>query len=113
MRPFLALLLLLLGSCAAMTPAADSSAAPPPETTVEVRNQKRVDMTVYALNGGQRIRLGLVPAVSSRTFTVPHSLLLGRSSLRFLADPVGSNAQQVSEELLVQPGDALTLTLLR
>jgi hypothetical protein len=110
MRPFVALLLLLVGSCGPRT-SADPSNPPPPETTVEVRNQKLVDMTVFALNGGRRIRLGLVPAVSTRTFTVPPNLIFEMATLRFLADPVGSNAQQVSEELLVHPGDQLTVTL--
>jgi hypothetical protein len=111
MRPFVALpLLLLLTSCGPRT-SADPSAPPPPETTVEVRNQKLVDMTVYALNGGRRIRLGLVPAVSTRTFTVPPTFVFEMATLRFLADPVGSNAQQFSEELLVHPGDQVSLTL--
>jgi hypothetical protein len=111
MRPFVALsLLLLLSSCSQRT-SADPATPPPPETTVQVRNQKLVDMTVFAMNGGRRVRLGLVPAVSTRTFTLPPNLIFEMATLRFLADPIGSNAQQVTEELLVYPGDQVSLTL--
>ena len=35
---------------------------PPPETTVEVRNLKKVDFNLYVLRGASRVRLGIDPA---------------------------------------------------
>jgi hypothetical protein len=68
-------------------------------------------MVVYAISGGQRIRLGLATGNSSKTFTIPRHLVRGAGPIRFLADPVGGNRAPVSEEMTVQPGDIVTLTI--
>ena len=44
--------------------------------------------------------------------TSPASYLIhGVAPLRFLADPIGGNRTPVSDEILVQPGDEVTLTI--
>jgi hypothetical protein len=68
-------------------------------------------MVIYALNGAQRIRLGTVTGNSTRTFRIPRYLVGGAGSLRFLADPIGGNRTPVSEEMTVQPGELVTLTI--
>ncbi len=78
---------------------------------VQVQNQGFSDMVVYAVNGAQRIRLGLVNGNSTQTFTIPRHLVRGAGPIRFLADPIGGNRTPVSEELTVQPGDTVTLTI--
>jgi len=78
---------------------------------VQVQNQGFSDMVVYAVSGGQRIRLGLATGNSTKTFTIPRNLVRGAGPIRFLADPVGSNRTPVSEEMTVQPGDVVTLTI--
>lgn len=78
---------------------------------VEVQNQGFADMVIYAVNGGQRIRLGLATGNSTKTFTIPRQLVRGAGPIRFLADPVGSNRTPVSEEMTVQPGEVVTLTI--
>lgn len=78
---------------------------------VQVQNQGFSDMVVYAISGGQRIRLGLATGNSSKTFTIPRHLVRGAGPIRFLADPVGGNRAPVSEEMTVQPGDIVTLTI--
>ncbi|MGH3999862.1 MAG: hypothetical protein ACRDTJ_20655 [Pseudonocardiaceae bacterium] len=80
--------------------------------TVEVRNLGFSDMTIYVLTGtANRVRLGLVTGHSNQSLTIPSYLVRGGQSLRFLADPVGSNRTPVSEEMSVAPGDAVTLTI--
>lgn len=78
---------------------------------VEVQNQGFNDMVIYAVNGGQRIRLGLATGNSTKTFSIPPHLVRRAGPIRFLADPIGGNRTPVSEELTVQPGDIVTLTI--
>ena len=68
-------------------------------------------MVVYAVNGTQRIRLGLATGNSTKSFPIPAYLIRGAGTLRFLADPVGGTRAPVSEEVTVQPGDIITLTI--
>lgn len=85
---------------------------PPPRTTVRVENQSFADMTVYAVVGGQRIRLGLATGSSNSTFTIPAYLVgNGIQQIRFIADPVGSNRLPVSDEISVRAGDEVVLTI--
>lgn len=78
---------------------------------VQVQNQGFTDMVVYAVNGGQRIRLGLATGHATKTFSIPRHLVRGAGQIRFLADPIGGNRTPVSEELTVLPGDIVTLTI--
>lgn len=78
---------------------------------VEVENQGFSDMVIYALDGAQRIRLGSVTGHSSRTLAIPRYLVGGGGTIRFLADPIGGNQTPVSEEMVVQPGDVVSLTI--
>ena len=68
-------------------------------------------MVVYAVSGAQRIRLGLANGISTKSFTIPRTLLRGAGPLRFLVDPIGGNRSPISEEMVVQPGDIVTLTI--
>jgi hypothetical protein len=76
-----------------------------------VENRGFTDMIVYAVSGGQRVRLGMATGNSTRSFTIPNYLVRGAGRLRFLADPIGGNRAPVSEEMTVQPGDIVTLTV--
>jgi hypothetical protein len=78
---------------------------------VQVQNQGFADMVVYAVSGGQRIRLGMATGHSTKTFTIPRTLVRGAGPIRFLADPIGGNRTPVSEELTVHPGEVVTLTI--
>ena len=78
---------------------------------VEVENQGFNDMVIYAVDGAQRVRLGSVTGHSSRTLTIPRHLVGGGATIRFLADPIGGNRTPVSEEMVVQPGDIVSLTI--
>lgn len=78
---------------------------------VRVENQGFTDMVIYAISSGQRVRLGLATGNSTKTFTIPPYLARGAGPIRFLADPIGGNRAPVSEEMNVQPGDLVTLTI--
>jgi hypothetical protein len=78
---------------------------------LEVENQGFSDMVIYAVNGAQRVRLGLATGNSTKSFTLPSYLVRGTGTLRFLADPVGGTSTPVSEESTVHPGDIVTLTI--
>jgi len=107
----LLVLLAVATACHWMPPPGDPSAPPPPETTLQVTNQNYLDMTLYVTNGTHRLRLGLVPGSTTRTFTIPPHLLLSTSALGFQADPIGGNASSVSEAIQVRPGEHIGLTL--
>lgn len=80
-----------------------------PRTTLRVENRNFLDMNVFVVRGGQRIRLGTAPGLSTRTLTIPAGLVFGVTSLRFLADPVGGNAYPVTQDVSVVEGDEVTL----
>jgi hypothetical protein len=78
---------------------------------LQVENRGFSDMVIYAVSGSQRIRLGLATGNSTRAFTIPPAVLRGGVTLRFLADPIGGSRTPVSEEMVVHPGDIVTLTI--
>lgn len=79
-------------------------------STVTVDNQSFSDMTVYVTRG-QRVRLGTAQGKAKTVFTIPRSLVGGTSTLRFIADPIGSSRQSVSEEIAVSEGDEVGLMI--
>lgn len=87
-------------------------AGPGESAAVKVENQGFTDMTIYAASEAtDRVRLGLVVGNTTQVFSVP-AFLVGRGgTVRFLADPVGGNRTPVSEEISVEPGDTIGLTI--
>ena len=83
----------------------ETPAAVSVQTTVRVRNDNWHDITVYAVRGGYRRRLGLVNSFAKREFTLPPNFLIPSDELRLIADPIGRRATFVSEPLVVNPGD--------
>ncbi len=109
-RTLMLLALALAAACAGGrgAPADDPGAEP---TLVRVENQSWLDMNIFVVEGGQRIRLGSVTGNSSGTLRIPRSVIgLGRN-LSFIADPVGSRSQASSFEIYVRPGETVSLTI--
>jgi hypothetical protein len=105
--PVVALAILL--ACGGRSPG--SGASPESAAMLQVENRSFADMVIYAVSGAQRVRLGLATGNSTKSFTVPSSLIRGAGPLRFLADPIGGSRAPISEEMMVQPGDIVTLTI--
>ena len=101
--------MLLTGACAGRNqrPAAD----PDSPAMVQVDNRGFADMVVYAVSGSQRVRLGLATGNSTKSFTIPVTLTRGAGPLKFLADPIGGSRTPITEEIVVQPGEIVTLTI--
>ncbi len=119
MRPIIAVALCaaaLTGACAQSssqeaTPASGASAAAS-RTSLLVNNQRFYDMNIYVVqSGGSRVRLGTTTGNSSARFTIPSFVVGIGTTLRFIADPIGPSGTSRSEEISVQPGDAVQLTI--
>ena len=79
--------------------------------TIVVDNRALLDHTIYVLRGAQRVRLGVATGLRKTTMTIPAGIVLGASTLRFLADPIGGTRNPVSEEINIQAGDEIGLTI--
>lgn len=108
---FLLFVSVLLSGCTTATRDSQNGNAPQAKTTVRVENQNFLDMTIYVLDAGQRIRLGDVVGHTTRVFEIPDHLIFGPTSLQFVADPVGARQTPVSEEITVTPGDQVQLII--
>lgn len=80
-------------------------------TTVVVDNQALLDMTIYVLRGAQRLRIGVAPGLNKTRLTIPTGVVSGATSIRFIADPIGSNRTPISEEVTVGEGDEIELRI--
>jgi hypothetical protein len=102
-------LLMLVAACSTRRSNRPPTATPP--TYVRITNQSWLDMNMYVLRSSQRIRLGTVGANQTQRFTLPANLVFGATPLRFMADPIGSSRTAQSFEIVVSPGDEVTLTI--
>ena len=104
---------LLLAACLAVPACASSGANASKEepAIVVVDNRALLDHTIYVLRGSQRIRLGVATGLRKTTLTIPPGVVLGSTTLRFLADPIGGARNPVSEEINITPGDEIELMI--
>jgi hypothetical protein len=91
----------------AATPAPDPNTAVP----VEIENHYMGDVTIYLVRGSLRQRLGMVTALGTAEFTFPWRWLSQSGSSRLLAYPIAGARAQLSEPLIVQPGQWIKWTL--
>lgn len=107
--------MVLLAACALAPACASSGTNATAENrespTVVVDNQSVVDMTIYVLRGGQRIRLGMAGGLRKTKFTIPQGIVFGPTPVRFLADPIGSSRAPISEEITVSQGEEIGLQI--
>lgn len=77
------------------------------KTTVVVDNQNLNEMTIYAYQGTQRMRLGRAKATGMTELRIPTSLVSGLVQMRFYAEPMVTGGQRsyISEMIPVRPGD--------
>lgn len=79
-------------------------------TTLRVENQAFLDMNIYVIYHGQRIRVGMATGSRTTIFRLPINITTVET-LQFIADPIGSSRAPVSDEIMVSPGDVVTLTI--
>ena len=84
---------------------------PQPRTTVKVDNRNFLDMNVFVVRFGQRIRLGTVTGLSSEVFTIPPDIVRSSPQLQFELHPIGGRGNPRTETISVQPGDEIDLTI--
>lgn len=105
-------LLLGVGACSHNSRSNSRAATPRAASTLQVVNQRFLDMDVYVLpQNGARLRLGTATGNSTTNMRIPSSVIFGTTQLRFVADPVGGPGASLSESILVVPGDQVTLTI--
>jgi hypothetical protein len=88
---------------------------PQSETTVRVENQNFLDMDVFVVQHGMRIRLGRAASISTQVFTIPANLVRGSTQLQFELRPIGGGGVRGgnprTETIPVQPGDQVVLMI--
>ncbi len=89
------------------------AAAPNPlaEIPVTVENQNFLDMDVFVVRGGQRIRVGMVPGLTSRIVMLRPDLVGYGSELRFEVHPLGGRGNPITDTMTVHSGDVIHLTI--
>jgi hypothetical protein len=91
-------------------PAASTETAEPSgPTTLVVDTQSTLQVTVYVLRGAQRQRLGIAESLRITPLRIPDNIIFGPTPLRFEINPLGSNASPISTEIIVSPGQEVTL----
>lgn len=99
----------LLGGCGGTRPSRPVS--PDSRTILTVDNRGFTDMTIYIVNGGQRVRIGMAVGKTTTALTIPVRVLGSARELQFLADPIGSDRTSVTDRLFVRAGDQVTLVI--
>lgn len=116
LRTKLTLLMLSAGismgaiACGGNAPAGQVDPATP--SVLSVENQSLNDMRIYVWRGGQRIRLGTVNTGQTADFKLPRAVLAGAASVRVLAEPIAGRRASISEEIMIQPGDKISMRIL-
>lgn len=112
-----AILLALLPACASTTADPAGEPAPAPEgqnARLDVSNRSSFDMDVFAIRGGQRIRLGTAPGGETSRFTLSPGVIVGGGSVYFEAVParrvgVDSGGIVRTDNAQVRAGDVISL----
>jgi hypothetical protein len=114
LRPMLGSLLLALAAsntaCRSGSRANDVD-GPQLRTTVSVENREFVDMSVFVLRNGQRLRLGIASGHSTTVLSIPNYLVKAGNEVQFLCDPIGAAQEEVSDRMTVFPGEQLVLLI--
>ena len=111
MRTFTVVLAFAALAVPACHPRALAPINPQAEVALNVDNQNFLDMNVFLVRSGQRIRLGTVPGLTSRTLMVRPEYIGYGADLRFEVHPIGGRGNPITETISVHPGDVIELTI--
>lgn len=81
------------------------------EVALEVQSHNWSDVVIYLVRGGGTERIGMVSALTTRTFVLPFRRLGTGADVRLRAYPIGGPAAFTSENLYIQPGQFIKWTL--
>jgi hypothetical protein len=92
---------------------AETRPAPDPNTPVPVQIESHFmgDVTIYLVRGSLRQRLGMVTALGSAEYTFPWRWLSQSGTSRLMAYPIAGARAQLSDPLILQPGQWIKWTL--
>jgi hypothetical protein len=79
--------------------------------TLEVENRNYLDVTIYAVSGGSRIRVGEVTGTGTKSFELSLRRVSPTGELQLQVDPVGSRRTWTSSSLHVFGGQTIELTV--
>ena len=99
----------LLCGCAPSSGVMSSDFRPPARgslATITVDNRRLADISVYAMVGETRVRLGAVQTLSNRTFTIPHVIPLP-SEIGLYATARSDEDSYATLPIAVRPGDSI------
>jgi hypothetical protein len=97
-----------LTGCGESRPNPFGAATPRPAIVVEVHNNNYLDVVVYALRDGGRLRLGTVTGHCDATLKAS-SAHMAPQGFRLEADPVGSLDTYVTDVIYVDAGTVVVL----
>lgn len=110
-RGLLAIAMLLSAvGCARAGQAGDPSPRMQDITTARVTNNGWLDVTVYALRGASRQRLGTVTGQNTQVFRLPRNLVDARG-VQLYVDPIGSPHGYRTDLIAVAPGQQIDLVV--
>jgi hypothetical protein len=100
-----------LGGCGSAAQNADTSevSARSP-IMVRVTNLHHQDVVVYATDGGQRVRLGMVITGKTELFTAPSTFIYG-TGLQVQVHPIGGGGDYLSDRVMASPGEEVVLNV--
>jgi hypothetical protein len=100
-----------LGACSQQQRYATEDFSPVGVIAVEVSNNNWMDMVVYAVSSGSRVRLGSVTTGFQQRFKLPPSANAQSGPLYLEAHPVGSHEIYRSDPIMVTPGTKVVWSL--
>lgn len=102
-------LVILAISLAACSRGLRNQSADDGPVTIAVDNRNYLDVTVYALIGSSRVRIGQVTGSTTASFDVMLRRISVSGDVRFLVDPIGSNRVWASDMIHVYAGQVVEL----
>lgn len=101
--PLGALVVVLLAACAPL------GEAPEPYATLVVENDNSMNVNIHAMRSGSRVRIGMVPGVSTREFPIRSDMLGPAGELNLVIDPIGSPRTYPAMPINVNRGETIQL----
>lgn len=81
--------------------------------SVRVENNDFPDLDVYLLTeSDMRVRIGMAPGHDVTTLIIPKTYVPAPAQLRFITRPIGGGQSNVTDPMMVAPGEEVVLTVI-